>query len=98
MASDRWITVWSRDGAEVRTGLMQHVRDEWETGWAIAARVDARLSEAAGLRAMGNMGQVVAMLRELEEEGEVERRKGPLGFVEWRRNPGNRLRWKRWKR
>ena len=70
---------------------MQHVREEWETGWAIAARVDARLSEVAGLRAMGNMGQVVAMLRELEEEGEVERRKGPLGFVEWRRKPRNRL-------
>lgn len=85
MASDRWITVWSRDGAEVRTGLLQHVREEWETGWVIAARVDVRLSEAAGLRAMGNMGQVVAMLRELEEEGMVERRKGPLGFVEWRR-------------
>ena len=83
--SDRRIVVWSHDGAEVSTGLMQHVRDEWETGWAIAARVDARLSESAGLRAMGSMGQVVAMLRELEEEGEVERRRGPLGFVEWRR-------------
>ena len=83
--SDLWITVWSKDGAEVRTGLMQHVRDQWETGWAICARVDRRLSETAGLRASGNMGQVVAMLRELEAEGMVERRKGPLGFMQWRR-------------
>ena len=66
---------------------MQHVRDQWETGWRIAARVDRRLSEAAGLRARGNMGKVVAMLIELEAEGMVERRKGPLGFVEWRRRP-----------
>ena len=64
--SDRWITIWSWDGTRVRTGLLQHVRDEWETGWHIAARVDRRLSKIAGLRAMGNMGQVVAMLRELE--------------------------------
>ena len=83
--TDRWITVWSHDGAEVRTGLMQHLRDEWETTWAITARVDRRLSETAGLRAMGNAGQVICMLKELEAEGMVERRRGPLGFIEWRR-------------
>lgn len=83
--TDRWITYWSSDGAEVRTGLMQHVRGQWETGWRIAARVDRRLSEIGGLRARGNMGQVVRALVELEAEGMVERRKGPLGFVEWRR-------------
>lgn len=85
--TDRWITYWSSDGAEVRTGLLQHVRDQWETGWRIAARVDRRLSETAGLRAMGNAGQVICKLMELEAEGMVERRKGPLGFVEWRRRP-----------
>lgn len=85
--TDRWITVWSHDGAEVRTGLMQHVRDQWETTWAIAARVNARLSSIAGLRAMGTNGQVVAMLIELEAEGMVERRKGPMGFMQWRRKP-----------
>lgn len=85
--TDRWITIWSHDGAEVRTGLMQHVRDQWETGWTITARVNARLSSIAGLRAMGTNGQVVAMLIELEAEGMVERRKGPMGFVQWRRKP-----------
>ena len=83
--TDRWITYWASDGAEVRTGLMQHVRDQWETGWTITARVNARLSSIAGLRAMGNAGQVICKLMELEAEGMVERRKGPLGFVEWRR-------------
>ena len=85
--TDRWITIWSHDGAEVRTGMMQHVRDQWETTWAIATRVDRRLSKHAGLRAMGTNGQVVAMLVELEAEGMVERRKGPMGFVQWRRRP-----------
>lgn len=85
MTSDRWITFWSKDGAEVRTGLLQHVRDDWETGWRITARVNRRLSETAGLRVMGTSGQIVAMLLELEAEGAVEKRKGPMGFMEWRR-------------
>ena len=85
--TDRWITYWSSDGAEVRMGLMQHVRDQWETGWIITARVNVRLSKIGGLRAMGTNGQVVAMLIELEAEGMVERRKGPMGFVQWRRKP-----------
>ena len=61
------------------------MRDQWEAGWIITARVNVRLSETAGLRAMGTNGQVVAMLIELESEGMVERRKGPMGFVQWRR-------------
>ncbi len=64
---------------------MQHVRDDWEAGWIICARVNVRLSTLAGLRAMGNMGQVAPALVELEAEGMVERRKGPGGFMQWRR-------------
>lgn len=83
--SDHWINVWTQDCEWVQTGLLQHVRAQWETGWIIVSRVNLSLSEIAGHRVMGTSGQVFRALREAECEGEVEKRKGPFGFVQWRR-------------
>ena len=57
---------------------------EWATGWEINGRVVSALRDMDALLSSETMTKTVRALKELEETGYVERRKGPGGFVEWR--------------
>ena len=57
---------------------------EWATGWEINGRIVSALRDMGALLSNETMPKTIRALKELEETGYVERRKGPSGFVEWR--------------
>lgn len=75
-------------GRDAMIFVIDFVPREWATGWEINGRVVSALRDMDALLSHETMPRTVRALKELEEMGFVERRKGPRGVVEWRLSDG----------
>lgn len=64
--------------------VIDFVPREWATGWEINGRIVSALRGMDALLTSETMTKTARALKELEQMGYVERRKGPGVFAEWR--------------